>query len=113
MEVTEIVKKLNLKVLTAQEKLNGEVKDGHTSDLLSDVIAHATEKNIWITLQTHQNIIAVAKLKDLAGIIIVNDRKPDRETLQKAEEEKVLLLASKETAFTISGKLFGLIHSED
>lgn len=97
---------MQLKVLTAQDKLDTEISNGYTSDLLSDVIANSKEGNLWITLQTHQNIIAVAKLKDLAGIIIVNNRQPDEETIKKAEEEKVPLLTTEKTAFNISGKLF-------
>ena len=73
------------------------------------MIANSKEGNLWITLQIHQNTIAVAKLKDLAGIIIVNNREPDEETLAKAKEENVLLLCSEEMAFEVSGKLYELI----
>lgn len=113
MKVKEIIEKLKLHVLTAQDKLDAEVSSGYTSDLLSDVIANSHEGNLWITLQTHQNIIAVAKLKDLAGIIIVNNRQPDEETLKKAEEKDVPLMVTKESAFIISGKLYQLIGPED
>ena len=111
MKLKEIIEKLQLKVLTGQDKLHVEVTGGYTSDLLSDVIANSKQGNLWITLQIHQNIIAVAKLKDLAGIIIVNNREPDEETLQKAKEENVPLLSSEEMAFEISGKLYELISS--
>ena len=109
MKINEIIEKLKLQVLTAQDKLDTEVSYGYTSDLLSDVIANSKEGNLWITLQTHQNIIAVAKLKDLPGIIIVNNRKPDEETLKKAEKENMPLITTEETAFKISGKLYQLI----
>jgi len=109
MKLKDIVEKLQLKILTGQENLDVEVSGGYTSDLLSDVIANCKEGNLWITLQTHQNTIAVAKLKDLAGIIIVNNREPDEETLAKAKEENVPLLCSEEMAFEISGKLYELI----
>jgi len=111
MKLKEIIEKLQLKVLTGQDKLHVEVTGGYTSDLLSDVIANSKQGNLWITLQIHQNIIAVAKLKDLAGIIIVNNREPDEETLQKSKEENVPLLSSEEMAFEISGKLYELISS--
>jgi serine kinase of HPr protein (carbohydrate metabolism regulator) len=113
MKIKEIIEKLPLKILTDQDKLDAEVTGGYTSDLLSDVIANSKEGHLWITLQTHQNIIAVAKLKDLAGIIIVNNREPDEETLQKAREENVPILCSDEMAFVTSGKLYGLISSID
>ena len=110
MTVIEIVETLNLKFVSGQESLDMEVTSGYTSDLLSDVIANSKEGNLWITRQTHQNIIAVAKLKDLAGIIIVNSREPDEDTLRKAEEEKVSILCSEEMAFEVSGRLYALIR---
>jgi serine kinase of HPr protein (carbohydrate metabolism regulator) len=111
MKLKEIIEKLQLKVLTGQDKLDKEVTGGYTSDLLSDVIANSKQGNLWVTLQIHQNIIAVAKLKDLSGIIIVNNRKPDEDTLQKAKEENVPLLVSEEMAYEVSGKLYELISS--
>ncbi|MFP4082304.1 MAG: serine kinase [Candidatus Aminicenantes bacterium] len=112
MRLKEIIEKLKLDVLTPQQELEAKVSGGYTSDLLSDVIANSKEGNLWITLQTHQNIIAVAKLRDLAGIIIVNNRKPDEDTLKKAQEEKVPLFTTGETSFKISGKLYHLLSSE-
>ena len=112
MDLNTIIKKLQLNVLSGQDNLNIDVSFGYTSDLLSDVIANSEEKNLWITLQTHQNIIAVAKLKDLAGIIIVNNREPNEDTIKKAKEEKVPLLSTSLKAFDVSGKLYTLMNSE-
>lgn len=110
MTLKKIIEKLHLQVLTARDNLNVTVTNGYTSDLLSDVIANSKEGSVWITLQIHQNIVAVAKLKDLAGIILVNNREPDEETAGKAEIEKVPLLQTGDSAFTISGKLYSLIE---
>jgi hypothetical protein len=109
MKLRDIVEKLQLEILVAHDLLETEVTGGYASDLLSDVMANSRAKNLWITLQTHENIVAVAKLRDLAGIIIINNRKPDEETLRRAKDEKVTLLASRETAFRVSGKLYDLI----
>jgi len=111
MKLKDIIEKMDLKVLSGQDKLECDVTGGYTSDLLSDVIANSKEGNLWITLQTHQNIIAVAKLKDLAGIIIINNREPDEDTLTKAKEENVPVLCSQEMAFVVSGKLYKLASS--
>jgi serine kinase of HPr protein (carbohydrate metabolism regulator) len=113
MKVKEIIEKLQLNTLSGQKNLDAEVTGGYTSDLLSDVIANSKEGNLWITLQIHQNTIAVAKLKDLAGIIIVNNREPDEDTLKKAEEENVPILCTNDMAFEVSGKLYELISSQD
>ncbi|MFW6140303.1 MAG: DRTGG domain-containing protein [Acidobacteriota bacterium] len=109
MKLKRIKEDLNLKILSAENFLDTEVKGGYTSDLLSDVMAHSKEKFIWITLQVHLNIVAVAKLKELSGIIIVNGRKPDPDTLKKAEQENCPILITPKTAFEVSGELYQLL----
>ena len=111
MNLNEIKEKLQLNIISGEEYLNIDVSGGYSSDLLSDVIANSQEKNLWITLQTHQNIVAVAKLKDLAGIIIVNNREPNSDTIEKASEEKVPLFSTNLTAYEMSGKLYSLMNS--
>ncbi len=112
MTLEEIVQKVGLKILAVPEALGRPVSGGYASDLLSDVMANSRAGNVWMTLQTHQNIIAVAKLKDLAGIILVNSREPEPETLHKAAEEKVPLLQAADPAFIISGKIYALLSGK-
>ena len=109
MTLTEVVEKLGLHVLTSKGVGEAKVTGGYTSDLLSDVMANSKTGNLWVTMQMHQNILAVAKLKDLAGIVIVNSRQPDEETIQKADEEDVTILGTDKSAFSISGQLYQLL----
>ena len=76
------------------------------SDLLSDVMANCKRNHVWITLQCHPNIVAVAALKWLTGIIIINKRKPDEETVKKAKTEKIPILTSELPAFELIGRLY-------
>jgi hypothetical protein len=71
-------------------------------------MANTKDGYIWITLQTHQNIVAVATLKELSGIILVNNRTPDADTLKKADEEGIPILVSSLSAFEIAGLLYNL-----
>ena len=82
MKVCDLVKMLNLTVFCGEEGLDTEITGGYTSDLLSDVMGHIEEGMLWITMQTHQNILAVATLKDASAVLIVNGTSPDDETLQ-------------------------------
>ena len=110
MILKKVIEKLDLYLLTSTEVKNARVTGGYTCDLLSDVMANSRHGNIWITMQTHQNILAVAKIKDLAAIVVVNGRRPDENTIQKAEEEKVAILGTKMSAFGISGRLHRLLE---
>ena len=82
------------------------VEGGYVSDLLSDVIAGAKEGDLWITLQLHQNMVAVAFLNNLAGIVIVGGREPDPDTLKKAEEQGVPIMVSSMPTYELAGKLY-------
>ena len=102
----DIQKTLNLKVICGEEWEEREITGGYCSDLLSDVMANSKKGNIWITLQEHPNIVAVAVLKHLAGIIIINNREPEKETIKKANKEKVPILTSDLPAFELAGRLY-------
>ena len=106
MTLKEIVENLGMRVAAAEERLGREVTGGYMSDLLSDVIANSKDGDVWITLQIHPNITAVATLKDLAGIIIVQGRKPEKETIEKAQSENIPILVSDLQAFEIAGRLY-------
>lgn len=108
MNLSEIMQRLQLELKAGGALLANEVKGGYASDLLSDVIANAQERDLWVTLQTHQNIIAVASMKELAGIVLVNAREPEPDTLEKAKEENVPLLVSPLPSFELIGRLYKL-----
>ena len=108
MKLTELIQKLNLNVRSAKAQLDREVTGGYASDLLSDVLANSEEGNLWITLQIHQNIVGVASMKDLAGIILVNNREPEQETLEKAEAEGLPIMVTEMPTFELVGKLYSL-----
>ena len=76
-------------------------------------MANSHEGDIWITRQVHQNIVAVASLKDHAGIILVNSCEPAKETLEKAIQENIPIMVSEMSAFELSGRIFQLLTVKD
>jgi len=109
MQVKEIVEHLSLHVFCGKESLNQEISGGYTSDLLSDVMGHANSGLVWVTLQTHKNVVAIASLKELACIILIKGLEPDSDTLEQAIAEDIPILGTSEQAFEISGKLYNLL----
>jgi hypothetical protein len=106
MTLKEIVDNLGLSVCDPGMQLDQEITGGYTSDLLSDVIANSRCGNVWVTMQVHVNIVAVAVLKELSAIILVNGRTPSEDTLRRAIEEKVIILTSRKPAFETTGELY-------
>jgi hypothetical protein len=113
MNIETIVKALDLEVRCCSDHLGKNVTGGYTGDLLSDVIANSKEGHIWITRQVHQNIVAVASLKEHAGIILVNSCEPTKDTLEKAQSEKIPVMVSALPAFELTGKIYNLLTAKD
>jgi predicted transcriptional regulator len=101
-----LAERLGLEPLTGEVGLDRQVTGGYASDLLSDVMAHGEAGDLWVTLQTHRNIIAVATLKELAAVVLVNGRTPDPDTLEAAHREKLPLLRTALPAFELAGRLY-------
>jgi hypothetical protein len=110
MEIGTIAKELNLKLMSGLDKIKNNATGGYTGDLLSDVMANSREGDIWITRQIHQNIVAVATLKEHAAIILVNSCEPAKDTLEKAIKENVIILVSSLPAFELTGRIYNLLN---
>ncbi len=108
MKVRDIQEDLKLEIAAGQGGLEREVKGCYCGDLLSDVMGNVPNNSLWITVQSHQNVLAVAVLRDLAGIILVNNVVPNEETVQKAQEENIPILRSPLSAYHLAGELYVL-----
>ena len=109
MKVPELVDKLGLKVLSGANGLDREIDGCYVSDLLSDVMGNAMEGNIWITLQTHKNVMAVASLKEMSCIILVKNLVPNDETIEQSNDEDLPILQTSLSTFDITGLVYNLI----
>jgi len=106
VNLEQVRDKIGLEVRTMPENLAAEITGGYVSDLLSDVLAHAQPGSLWVTIQVHQNVVAVALVKELSGVILANGREPDEETLKRAEEEGISIMTTQLTAFELVGRLY-------
>lgn len=110
MKVCDLIRELDLTIFCGEKELDNMVLGGYTSDLLSDVMGNGEEGMIWITMQTHQNVVAVASLKDAAAVLMVNNLAPDEDTLERGRVEGIPLLGTSLSAFEASGKIYQLLH---
>ncbi|HMM22836.1 MAG TPA: DRTGG domain-containing protein [Selenomonadales bacterium] len=108
MTVADIIKALPLTVIAAAGELSKPVEGGYVSDLLSNVMGFAKANSVWITMQGHQNVVAVASLANLSAVIIAGGASPEADAVKKAEAEGVVLLATDLPAFEVAGQLYGL-----
>ena len=111
MKVQELVDKLGLKVLAGESGLDREIDGCYISDLLSDVMGNAEMNNVWVTLQTHKNVMAIASLKELACVILVKGQTASEETLEQSNEEGIPFLSTTMQTFETAGKIYDLLKA--
>jgi predicted transcriptional regulator len=104
--VQDVLDLLECSVEAGAGGLDTEIRCGYVSDLLSDVIAHARDGDIWVTVQAHENIVAVATLVGLAAIIVAGAVECQPQAVRRAEEEGIPLLKTALPAFEVVGRLY-------
>jgi predicted transcriptional regulator len=105
VKVSQIVEALNLQVVAGHKGLEREITAGYCADLLSCVMARAKNGNVWVTLQAHPNVIAVATLLELAAVIITEGATIPAEVITRANAENIPLLATPHTTFQVVSEL--------
>lgn len=107
MTLQEIIAELHLNILTQPQNFEAVVpQSGYASDLLSCVVAGAQPGNLWITLQAHMNVVAVAALREVSAVIITENAQPDADVIEKANQQNVVLLSTQAPSYQVVGKLW-------
>ena len=108
MKVSQIANDLSLTVAAGARGLDAEVTGGYSSDMLSCAMAGAATGNLWVTLQGHLNVVAVATLNELAGVIVTEGKPVTPEALAKADDEGIPILMTRLGTFEVCGRLWEL-----
>ncbi|CEP67936.1 DRTGG [Moorella glycerini] len=101
-----------MQVLAGERGLDREVNSGYCTDLISDFMANGTPGCLWLTLQTHMNVVAVALLAGAAGVVLTGGRGIPPEVCRKAEAEGLPLLHTSFNTFEIAGRLYHLLYAQ-
>lgn len=108
MTVDELCAKLNLEKITACN-YDRTVDNCYCGDLLSHCMSNIKSNNIWITVQTNINIVAIAVLTELSCIIIAQDMPIDEKVVSKAASEGVAVMRSEKTTYELCVEVGNLI----
>lgn len=103
MKLGVIIEKAGLEILTEREIGDINISRGLSGDLLSYILSKGGDDALWITIQRHVNIIAVASSVGIPAIVLCDNIKPDRKVIDTAEENEIILLNTGRDAFSISG----------
>ena len=108
MTLREMIEKLELILVAETGALDETVSGGYVSDLLSHVMGQAKAGQIWVTMQGHQNIVAVASLVGLAAVIVAGGVEPEEQTIVKARDQEVVLCKTPLSTYEVAGRLYNL-----
>lgn len=115
MKAADLIEKFGLTAAAGESGLDRLVKGGYCGDLLSEIMGNAPTGCVWLTIQVHQNIVAVAVLREMAAIVLVGGNTPDEETKAKANEEGIPILLTSMDSYSMAGRLYaaGVVNDPD
>jgi predicted transcriptional regulator len=103
MMLAELSQKLGLKPLT--DVHDTEIQGAYVSDMVSDVMAGAKPGSLWITTQTHKNVVAAANLVDIAAVIVTSGRSVTDEVVAMANRAELTILTTDLDTYALVGQL--------
>ena len=109
MTVKDVVNELNLTVVTDTGDLERDVNGCYIGDLLSWVMSNAQTDNVWLTIMSNINIVAVATLTDVSCVILCEDVNPDDDCVEKAKVQGITILKTPLSAYEVAVRLGKLI----
>lgn len=111
MTVQQAAALLGVEILSEGD-LSRTVCGGYAGDLLSWVMGNVEADQIWITIMTNANVIAVALLRDVSAVLLSEGVEMEPEVLDKARGEKITVLRSNKSTYTLCAALDRLLHGE-
>ncbi len=106
MTIRDMVKVLNASILRGEDRLDTPVSTACCSDLMSDVLAFVNEKTVLITGLTNPHVVRTSEMLDLKCLVFARGKIPTDDILDQAEERGLVVIATKQTAFTACGLLY-------
>ncbi|MGQ9654535.1 MAG: DRTGG domain-containing protein [Thermodesulfobacteriota bacterium] len=107
MKLRDLMQVLEAELIVGdEEKLNQEIRKAFASDLMSDVLAFATEGSLLLTGLTNAQVIRTAEMLDISAVVFVRGKRPQPEAIQLATAKGIPLLTTPYILFESCGRLY-------
>ena len=115
MKLQEIAELLRARVLSSEHMLETEVQNAFCCDMMSDVLAFATNQSVLITGLLNPQVVRTAMMLDMHCIVFINGKEPTPEIVSLADANDIVIMVSDESMFRAAGRLFdtGLLNTEE
>ncbi len=108
MTVNELAKELSLREITVDDP-EREIDGVYCGDLLSWVMGRAKSGNVWVTIMSNINVVAVASLCDVSAVVLAEGVELEDEVIRKAASQGINIYGSGDTAYGLCAKLGKLL----
>ncbi len=77
----------------------------YIGDLLSRAMSHVESDNLWVTIMSNVNVVAVATLTEPAAIILAEGVELQDDALDGARKNQITVISTELSAYEIAVKL--------
>ena len=106
MTIREMAERIEATVYAEPDQLDIDLQGAFGSDMMSDVLAFAENRDVLLTGLLNPQIVRTAHMQDMRCIIIVRGKTATEEIKRLAAENRIALLETKLTMYEASGKLY-------
>ncbi|MEE0872150.1 MAG: DRTGG domain-containing protein [Ruminococcus sp.] len=86
--------------------LHQEIKTACGSDMMSDVLAFVKDQSVLLTGLVNPQVVRTAEMMDMACIVFVRGKDPDKGIVDLAKSRGITLLKTRYRMFTACGLLY-------
>lgn len=113
MILSELIDALELENLTPELETDIEITGFHMSDIMSEALSCASAGNLWITLQNHEAVIALARLRLIPAVLLVGNRRPLHGMIARAKEQGIVVLRTPLPGFEVAGRIYHYVTTNE
>lgn len=106
MTIREMAERINATVYAEPDQIDEDLKGAFGSDMMSDVLAFAENRDVLLTGLLNPQIVRTAHMLDMRCIIIVRGKSATDEIKRLAAENQIALLETPLSMYEASGKLY-------
>ncbi len=108
LTVEQLSKDTNFNTLSIPQP-EREINGAYVGDLLSWVMGRAESDNVWITIMSNINVVAVASLSDVSCVLLAEGVTLEDDVLTIAKQKGINIFSTSLTAYEAAKYISGII----
>ncbi|OQX23706.1 MAG: hypothetical protein BWK80_24525 [Desulfobacteraceae bacterium IS3] len=106
MKLFEIRDILKAEVIVGADQMDKTIIGACGADLMGDVLAAVAKESILLSGFTTQEVIRTAKIADVAAVVFVRGKQPEKSTVELARSYHLPIMLTRYSLFVACGRLY-------